>query len=323
MPFSLPFFIRRAVIAACLALAGPAHAAWPERPVTFVVPFTAGGITDVLARATSERLQDALKQPFIVENLPGGAGVLAAEHVLRAAPDGYTLLFTPIFQITMAPFTHTVTFDPVKDFKPISAVAQSPFVITVGADVPANTLAEFISYVKARPGEITFGSAGPGSLTHVSSAVFLKSADLDMIHVPYKGVGQAFTDLLAGQIAMLSASPVEIRPYLNSGKVKPLAVTGPARSPQLPGVPTIAETLKSPPVITINGLIAPASVPQDVVDTLSREIVATEKSPEFARRIEALGAEPIISTPAAFAKIIASDTDLWRDTVRDLGLKPQ
>jgi tripartite-type tricarboxylate transporter receptor subunit TctC len=249
--------------------------------------------------------------------------VLAAEHVLRAAPDGYTLLFTPIFQITMAPFTHVVTFDPVKDFKPVSAVAQSPFVITAGAGVPANTLAEFISYVKARPGQITFGSAGPGSLTHVSSAVFLKSAGLDMIHVPYKGVGQAFTDLLAGQIAMLSASPVEIRPYLNSGKVKPLAVTGPARSPQLAGVPTIAETLTSPPVITINGLVAPAGVPQEVVDTLSREIVATEKSREFAKRIETLGAEPIVSTPAAFAKIIASDTDLWRDTVRDLGLKPQ
>jgi tripartite-type tricarboxylate transporter receptor subunit TctC len=323
MSLSLPSIIRGAVAAAAIVLAGSAQAAWPERPVTFVVPFTAGGITDVLARATGERLQEAVKQPFIVENLPGGAGVLAAEHVLRAAPDGYTLLFTPIFQITMAPFTHTVTFDPVKDFRPVGAVAQSPFVITIGADVPANTLAEFIAYVKGRPGQLTFGSAGPGSLTHVSSAVFLRSAGLDMIHVPYKGVGQAFTDLLAGQIAMLSASPVEIKPYLNSGKVKPLAVTGPARSSQLPGVPTIAETLESPPVITINGLVAPANVPQEVVDTLSRAIVAAEKSADFAKRIETLGAEPIISTPAEFAKIIASDTDLWRDTVRELGLKPQ
>ncbi len=322
MSLSLSSIIRGAV-AAAVVLSGSAQAAWPERPVTFVVPFTAGGITDVLARATAERLQEALKQAFIVENLPGGAGVLAAEHVLRAAPDGYTLLFTPIFQITMAPFTHTVTFDPVKDFKPVGAVAESPFVITTGADVPANTLADFIAYVKARPGQVTYGSAGPGSLTHVSSAVFLKSAGLDMIHVPYKGVGQAFTDLLAGQIAMLSASPVEIKPYLNSGKVKPLAVTGPARSSQLPGVPTIVETLESPPVITINGLVAPANVPQEVVDILSREIVAAEKSADFAKRIETLGAEPIVSTPAEFAKIIARDTDLWRDTVRELGLKPQ
>ena len=314
---------RGVVVAACMTVAGAAQGAWPERTVTFVVPFTAGGITDVLARAIAERLQTALKQPFIVENLPGGAGVLAADKVLRATPDGYTLLFTPIFQITMAPFTHNVSFDPVKDFAPIAGVASSPFVITAGGDVPASNLAEFIAYVKARPGQIPFGSAGTGSLTHVSSAVFLKSAGLDMVHVPYKGVGQAFTDLLGGQIAMLSASPVEVKPYLNSGKVKPLAVTGSARSPQLPGVPTILETIKSPPVITINGLVASAHVPQDVVDTLSREIVAAEKTPDFINRIETLGAEPIVSTPKEFAKIIASDTDLWRDTVRDLGLKPQ
>lgn len=320
---SMRSFTRGAVIAAAMACAASAQAAWPERPVTLVVPFTAGGITDVLARSISERLATALKQPFIVENLPGGAGVLAAEKVLRAQGDGYTLLFTPIFQITMAPFTHTVTFDPVRDFKPVGGVAASPFVITVGGEVPANNLAEFIAYVKARPGQIPFGSAGPGSLTHVSSAVFLKSAGLDMLHVPYKGVGQAFTDLLGGQIAMLSASPVEVKPYLNSGKVRPLAVTGSARSSQLPGVPTIAETIKSPPVITINGLVASAKVPDEVVNILSREIVAAEKSPDFVDRIQKLGAEPIVSTSAEFAKIIANDTELWRDTVRDLDLKPQ
>jgi len=323
MSLRLRSLLRLAVVAAAIATVTTAQAAWPERPVTLVVPFTAGGITDVLARALAERLQAALGEPFVVENLPGGAGVLAAEHVLRAPPDGYVLLFTPIFQITMAPFTHAVTFDPVRDFRPVAAVAASPFVITVGANVPANNLAEFIAYVKARPGKIPFGSAGTGSLTHVSSAVFLKSAGLDMIHVPYKGVGQAFADLLGGQIAMLSASPVEVKPYLNSGKIKPLAVTGPTRSKQLPGVPTIAETIKSPPVITINGLVASAKVPADVIDVLSRAIIAAEKSPDFVDRIDKLGAEPIVSTPAEFAKIIADDTALWRDTVRDLGLKAQ
>ncbi|HEY2137968.1 MAG TPA: tripartite tricarboxylate transporter substrate binding protein [Xanthobacteraceae bacterium] len=264
-----------------------------------------------------------MKQPFIVEDMPGGAGVVAAEHVLRAAPDGYTLFFTPVFQITMAPFTHKVSFDPVKDFAPIGAVAQSPFAITVGADMPVNTLAEFIAYVKSKPGQIPFGSAGTGSLSHVSSAVFLKSAGLDMINVPYKGLGEAFTGLLSGQVAMLSASPVELKPYLNSGKVKILAVTGAARSKQLPGVPTIAETLKSPAVVTINSLVAPAKVPQAVVDVLSREILAAEKTPEFVERIDRIGAEPLVNTPAEFAKIIADDTALWRDTVRDLGLKQQ
>jgi tripartite-type tricarboxylate transporter receptor subunit TctC len=321
--FILLRLIRSAVMAAGLGLAGSAHAAWPERAVTLVVPFTAGGITDVLARAIGERLQAALKQPFIIENQPGAAGILAADRVHKSQPDGYTLLFTPIFQITMAPFTHTVTFDPVKDFKPVAAVAASPFAITVGGGFPANTLPELIAYVKARPGQVTFGSAGTGSLTHVASAVFVKSAGLDMIHVPYKGVGQAFTDLLAGHIAMLSASPVEIKPYLESGKVKPLAVTGPVRSKQLPGVPTIGEILAIPPVITINGLVAPAGTPQEAIDTLSREILAAEKSPDFLDRLDKIGAEPIVSTPAEFAKIIAADTELWRDLVRDLGLKPE
>ena len=320
---SLRSLIRWAVVAAAIALGSTASAAWPERPVTIVVPFTAGGITDLLARALAERLQTALKEPFLVEDLPGGAGVVAADHVLRAQPDGYTLLFTPIFQITMAPFTHAVKFDPVRDFKPIAAVASSPFVITVGTSVPPGDLAAFIAYVKAQPGKIPYGSAGTGSLTHVSSALFLKSAGLDMVHVPYKGLGQAFTDILSGQIAMMSASPVEVKPYLDSGKIRPLAVTGATRSKQLPGVPAIAETIKSPPVITINGLVAAAQVPQDVIDTLSRAIVAAEQSPDFAARIDKLGAEPMVTTPAEFAKIIADDTALWRDAVRDLGLKAQ
>jgi len=323
MSLSPRAFVRGVIVAASMAVGGIAQAAWPERPVTLVVPFTAGGITDLLARALAERLQAALKQPFVVEDLPGGAGVVAADHVLRAPPDGYTLLFTPIFQIDMAPFTHVVKFDPVRDFKPIAAVAQSPFVITVGGSVPVNDLAGFIAYVKAQPGKLSYGSAGSGSLTQVSSAIFLKNAGLDMVEVPYKGVGQAFVDLLGGQVAMLSASPVEVKPYLGTDKVRPLAVTGATRSKQLPGVPAIAETIKSPPVITINGLVASAHVPQEAVDTLSRAIIATEQNPDFVARIDKLGAEPMVTTPAEFAKIIADDTALWRDTVRALGLKPQ
>jgi tripartite-type tricarboxylate transporter receptor subunit TctC len=320
--------IRRVLVVSGVFFATAAHAtmanaAWPERPVTVMVPFTAGGITDVLARLVSERLQDALKQPFVVENVPGAAGIIAAERVLRAPPDGYTLLFTPIFQITMAPFTNNVTFDPVKDFKPVAPVGASPFVVTVGASVPANTLAEFIAYVKPQPGMVTFGSAGSGSLTHVSSAVFLKSAGLDMIHVPYRGLGQAFTDLLAGHVAMVSVTPVELKPYLDSRKVKPLAVTSATRSKQLPNVPTVGETLKSPPVVTYNGLLAPGRTPQDIVDTLAREIVAAEMSPEFQERLVRVGVDPVIATPAEFARIIAEDTERWRDTVRDLNLKPQ
>jgi tripartite-type tricarboxylate transporter receptor subunit TctC len=315
--------IRPALVALSVVLATAAQAAWPERPVTVVVPFTAGGITDVLARLMSERLREALKQPFIVENAPGAAGVIAAERVLKAAPDGYTLLFTPIFQITMAPYTTNATFDPRKDFKPITAVGASPFIVTVGAAMPVHTLAEFIAYVKAKPGKITFASASTGSLSHVTSAAFLKSAGLDMIHVPYRGLGVAFTDLLAGHVAMVSATPVELKSYLDSGKIKPLAVTAATRSRQLPDVPTVGETLKSPPVITYNGLLAPARTPQDIVDLLAREIVAAEMSPDFQDRLVRVGVDPIAVTPAEFAAIIADDTERWLDVVRDLNLKPQ
>jgi tripartite-type tricarboxylate transporter receptor subunit TctC len=325
----MPARIQTVLVAMVVTLGaalGPAvtasQAAWPERPVTVMVPFTAGGITDVLARLTAERLQEALKQPFIVENAPGAAGVIAAERVLKAAPDGYTLLFTPVFQITMAPFTTAATFDPVKDFKPVTIVGTSPFVVTVGAAVPATTLSAFIAYVKARPGDVPFGSAGTGSLSHVSSALFLKSAGLDMVHVPYRGLGAAFTDLFAGHVSMVMATPVELKSYLDSGKIRPLAVTATTRSKQLPGVPTVAETLPSPPSITLNGLVAPGRAPQVIVDTLAREIIAAEKTPAFQERLVRLGVDPIVATPAEFAEIIAADTARWRDIVRELDLKP-
>jgi tripartite-type tricarboxylate transporter receptor subunit TctC len=306
-----------------LLFATAANAAWPERQVTIVVPFAAGGITDILARLTAERLQAAFKQPFIVENQVGAAGVIAAERVVKSTPDGYTLFFTPIFQITMAPFTNTVSFDPVNDFKPIAAVAATPFAITVSGTFPANTLAEFIAYVKAQPGKVPYASAGTGSLTHVSSAVFLKSAALDMIHVTYRGMGPAFNDLLAGHVAMLSASPVEIKPFLETGKVKPLAVTSAQRSKQLPSVPAISETINSPPVVTYNGLLAPGRTPREIVDIMSRELMAAEQSPEFRERLDKLGVEPVPNTPEQFAKLIAEDAERWRDIVRDLNLKPQ
>ena len=313
--------IAGAALAAALLGANAAQAAWPERPVQLLVPFAAGGITDVVARVVAERLQTTFKQPFVVENDPGAAGILAAQRLARANPDGYTLMSCPVFQITIAPFTHKVDFDPMKDFTPISIVATSPFVIVVRAGLPANTLAEFIAYVKSRPGQLNFGSAGPGSFSHITAAIFLKSAGLDMVHVPYKGISPAFTDLLAGHIDMMAATPVETKGYLNSGKVKVLAVTGAARSPQLPDVPTVAETLPIPPIETTHGILAPARTPPDTVDAIAREIAAAENSAEFRERLQRIGVEPAIKTPAEFANIIAIDTARWRDVVHDLGLQ--
>jgi tripartite-type tricarboxylate transporter receptor subunit TctC len=315
---------RLAAAGFALALgAGAAQAAWPERPVQVAVPFAAGGITDVVARIVAERLQTAFKQPFVVENEPGAAGILAATRLARARPDGYMLMSCPVSQITIAPFTHKVEFDPIKDFTPITILATAPFVVTVRADFPANTLGEFISYVKSKPGQLTYGSAGPGSLSHIASAVFLKSAGLDMIHVPYKGLAPAFTDLLAGHINLLSATPVETKAYLASGQVKFLAISSAERSPQFPGLATIRETLNSPPVLTIHGILAPARTPRDIVDAVGREVAAAEKTPEFRGRLEKIGVDPAINTPEEFAAIIAEETARWRDVVRDLGIYVQ
>ena len=309
---------------AALALgASAAQAAWPERPVHVIVPFAAGGITDVVARIMAERLQTSFKQAFVVENEPGAAGTLAAQRLARSRPDGYMLMSCPVSQITITPFTHKVDFDPNKDFTPISIMAMSPFVLTVRAEFPANTLGEFISYVKAKSGQLTFGSAGPGSLSHLATAVFLKNAGLDMIHVPYKGLAPAFTDLLAGHINLLSATPVETKAYLASGKVKFLAISSAERTPQFPDLATIRETVNSPPVITIHGLLAPAKTPRDIVDAIGREVAAAENTPEFRERLLKIGVEPAINTPEEFAAIIAAETARWRDVVRDLGLQVQ
>jgi len=212
----------------------------------------------------------------------------------------------------------------VRDFKPVSAVASAPFAITVGASFPGNTLADFIAHVKANPGKITFGSAGIGSTTHVAAMLVLKTAGLDMVHVPYRGVAPAFTDLLAGHITMLAASPVELKPYLDSGKVKPLAVVDTKRSRFLPNVPPVTDTLKDcPPAVTYNGLLGPARLPQEIADVLSRELVAAGKAPEFQQRLVNVGLEPLLSTQAEFAKIIAADSEQWRGILGGLNLKQQ
>jgi tripartite-type tricarboxylate transporter receptor subunit TctC len=314
---------RLAVLVVSIALPTLADAAWPERPVVVLVPFPAGGINDVLARLTAERLQAAFGRSFVVENEPGAAGVIAAQRVARSQPDGYTLFFSTISQIAIAPFTHKIDFDPIKDFKPISIVATTPFIITVGKSFPASSLAEFAAYVRSKPGQLTFGSAGTGSLTHLASEVFLKSARLSMLHVPYKGILPAFTDLLAGHIDMVAASPVELRPYFGTDTVKLLAVTGAKRSRYLPDVPAVSEQFPAPQVVTWNGLLAPARTPPDIIDALSREIGAAERSPEFQKRLTDLGVDPEFNTPDEFSRIIATDHDRWRGIIRDLGLQVQ
>jgi len=297
---------------------------WPAKQITIVVPFGAGGSADLLARILATHMQAKFGQTVVVENRTGAGGSIGTNYVAKATPDGYTLISTPIFQLTTAKYAQNVTFDAQRDFTAISGVASAPFVITVGASFPGNTLAEFIAHVKANPGKLAFGSAGVGSTTHVAAVLVLKAAGLDMIHVPYRGVAPAFTDLLAGHIAMVAGSPVELKPYLDSGKLKPLAVLDTKRSPHLPNVPIVTDTLKDcPPAVTYNGLLGPAHLPKEVVDTLSRELVAAGKSEEFRQRVLNVGLEPLLNSPEDFAKIIAADSAQWNGIMPGLNLKQQ
>ena len=311
-----------ALIAAVLTMTS-ANAAWPERPVTLVVPFAPGGITDTLARITAERLQSALGQAFVVENQAGAAGIIATEHVARAQPDGYTLLFSTITQIAIAPFTSKIAYDPIQDFKPVSIVATSPFVLTTNAEFPPKTLTELMSYVKDRPAQFTYGTAGAGSLSHISAALFLKRAGLDMTMVPYRGLAPAFDDLLGGSVQLVSATPVELRPFLHTDKIRLLATSGSVRSSSLPDVPAIAETFPGHEVTTWNGILVPAKTPEVVIDTLAREILKAEKDKEFTGRLEQIGVDPAAVTPNQFGARIAADVEYWRKVIPEMGLQAQ
>ena len=303
--------------ASLLLVSEAANASWPDRPVTLIVPYAAGGITDVLARTTAEYLQTRLKQTFIVQNETGAGGIIGAANVARAKADGTTLLFAPIALLTLSPLTTKVNYE-TGDFAPITIVASSPFVVTVSKEFPTNTIAEFIAEVKKKPGGYTYASAGAGSTTHVSSLLFLKSAGLDMVHVPYRGVGPAFTDLIAGHVQMLSASPVELKPFIGSDKVKPLGVSARQRSRYLPDVPTISETLPTPTVATYNGLLGPKGAPAEIIELLSSEMVAAVKSPEFLDKLAKIGVEPGGTTPQEMAAEIAADSERWKSVANDI-----
>jgi tripartite-type tricarboxylate transporter receptor subunit TctC len=306
------------IVAGVLIFPAQAFAAWPERVVTIIVPYAAGGVTDLLARLVAERLQAAFRKPFIVQNEPGGGGIVGAAMVAHAKPDGYTLFFGPISLLTLSPLTTKVNYDPDKDFAPVSIVASTAFVVTVNETFPAKTLAEFIAEVKRKPGVYTYASGGGGSITQVASLLFLKSAGLLMTNVPYRGVGPAFTDLIAGNVQMLSATPVELMPYANSNKVRPLAISGERRSRHMPDVPTISEIVPSPFVATYNAFLAPSGTPREIVDQLSLAIANAVKTPEFADRLFTLGVEPVVSTPEEAAKAIAADRATWLVVKNDI-----
>lgn len=295
---------------------------WPQRPVRIIGPYAAGGNSDGMARLAAQRLGEAFGQTFVVENRVGANGAIAIEAVARSPADGYTLLWAATPPLTINPALTKVNYDPIKDFAPISAVAVNAFVLVVNKDFPPKTVAEFIAYVRAQPNKLAYAEGSAGSLTHLTMALFLKRAGLQMSNVSYRGNAPALTDVVAGHLPTMFSNISDAMPQAAAGSVRLLAVSSKERAPQLPDVPTVAESgFPDFNVLTWNGLMAPAGTPRDIVDKIAAEIGRAVKDRQFAARLEQYGADPLGNTPAEFSAMVAADTALWANTIQSLGLK--
>ena len=313
------------VLPGALFVAGLVHGQeWPQRPVRIIGPYAAGGNADVLARLTAQRLSDAFGQQFVVENRVGGNGIIAAEAVAHAPADGYILLWGVLPPLAIQPALSKVPYDSLKDFAPISTVATNPFVLVVNKDLPVKTVAEFIAWVRAQPARPSYAEGAVGSVTHLAMALFLHRAGIAMMNVSYRGNAPALTDIVAGHLPTMFSNLSDALPHLASGAIRALAVSSDKRSPQLPEVPTVAESgFPGFNVITWNGLVAPAGTPKPIIGRLGAEIARATKDPAFVARLASLGADPLGDTPDEFAARIAADLDLWAQAVVAAGLKRQ
>lgn len=308
----------------CMSVATVQAQDWPQRPVTLIVPFAAGGNTDGIARITAQRLSETLGGHFVVENRAGAGGALAAETVAKSAPDGYTLLIAALPVMAIVPAINKVRYDSQKSFAPISNIATNPFVLVVNKDIPVKTLREFIDYVKARNGQLSYGSAGIGSLNHLSMALFLKKAGIEMTHVPYKGNAPALSDVIAGHIPAMFSNFSDALPQANAGNVKMIALSADKRSPLAAQVPTVAESgFPEFNILTWNGLMAPADTPQPIVDKIAAAIAAAVRDPKFSARLSEFGVDPLGSSPQEYREMLARDVVTWAEAVDIAGVKQQ
>src|SRR5712672_1752823 len=288
----LLFAIRYSLFASLL-FAGTAHAQWPQRPVKVLVPFAAGGNIDVMGRLATSRLSEAFGQQFVVENRVGGNGVIAADAVARAAPDGYTLLWAPTSVIATFPAITKVAYDPVKDFAPVSLFSVAPQVLIVNPKFPAQNVAEFVAHVKSQKEKLVYaGGGGPGSSSNLIMATFLKRAGLEMSNVSYRGTAPALTDLIAGHIPTMFVPISEALPQARAGLIRMLAVSSATRSREAPEVPTLAEQgFPGFHMVSWTGLMAPAGTPKDIIERMAAELGRALKDASFVEHIQKAGAE--------------------------------
>jgi tripartite-type tricarboxylate transporter receptor subunit TctC len=298
---------------AALVLPGLARAqAWPAKPIRYIVPVAAGGGNDMIARVVTERWGKALGQTFVVDNQSGGGGVVACQATARAPADGYTLLQGYVATHGTTPATRRVSYDAIKEFTPIGMIGATPNVLAVNANLPVKTVAEFIDYIKRNPGKVSYGSAGAGSLTHLTMELFKQATGTFMLHIPYRGIAPAINDLLGAQTQAMFPGLAAALPHLRSGRMRALAVTGKARSPQLKDVPTMEELgFKGFDAMQWYGSVGPAGMPADVVHRLNETQVAVLKAPDMAEKLASEAVEPWPMSPQQFGEYIRSEITRW------------
>jgi tripartite-type tricarboxylate transporter receptor subunit TctC len=286
--------------------------AYPARPVRYIVPVAAGGGSDMIARVVTERWGKLLGQSFVVDNQSGGGGVIACQATARAAPDGYTVMQGYVATHGTTPATRRVPYDAVKDFTPIGMIGATPNVLVVNSALPVKTLAEFIDHVRTHPGRVNYGSAGPGSLTHLTMELFKQQIGGFMVHIPYRGIAPAFTDLLGGQTQAMFPGLAAALPHIRSGRARPLAVTGRVRSEQIKDVPTLDESgFKDFDAMQWYGCVGPAGLPVDIVKRLNDTLVAVLKDPELRERLSVEAVEPMPMTAEQFGEAMRADIQRW------------
>ena len=293
--------------------------AWPTRSISLIVPFPAGGTTDVLARALADKLSQSLGQPVVVESRPGAGATVGADYVAKAKPDGYTLLMGAVHHTIATSVYKKLPYDFQKDLAPVATVAMVPNVLVVNAALtPARNVTELVAFAKSAPAKLAYRSNGNGTAQHLIGTQFQASTGVELLHVPYKGSGPLTTDLLGGQVAMSFDTITPVLQHIQAGKLRALAVTTAKRSSVLPDVPTLEEAgLKGFDIGTWFGVLAPAATPKDVVARLNTEMVKIIRSPDFAQRMQAIGAEPLGGTPDQMAKQIADETTKFAKLVKD------
>jgi tripartite-type tricarboxylate transporter receptor subunit TctC len=304
-----------------LAIGRAFAADYPTRPVRWLVGYPPGGATDILARLIGQRLSEKLGQQFVIENKPGAGNNIATEAAINAAPDGYTLLLINPANYINASLYANLKFNLIRDIAPIASFNRVPNVMTVNKDVPAKNVAEFIAYVKANPGKVNLASSGNGTSVHLSGEMFMAMTGAKMQHVPYRGAAPAITDLLGGQVQVIFDNMPSIIQHIRAGSLRALGVTSAERSPLLPDVQTVAETVPGYEATALFGVGAPKNTPKEIITKLNTEINAILAEPDMKKRLLELGGEPLIQTPEKFGADIAAETEKWRKVVEGAGLK--